>query len=152
MHLLLILLVPPSTAPSYRSLLCLSLPVGGAVCWFVCLPACRQAGVPVGKQDGRTDGRQAGWTAGRLEREQACRPACVPIRFIYCTIPLLLHYYVNRRMYCTADLYHPNFTPRNPHLIAYTFIWSFAVVNQYNSKTAQQKTCASVKLCCFQPA
>lgn len=58
--------------------------------------------------------------------------------FVYCTIPLLLHYYVDRRMYCTTDLYHSNSTSLKPQSIADTFIWSFAVVNQHNSTTANQ--------------
>ena len=92
-----------------------------------------------GRQARRQTGRQASWTAGRLERGQACRSACVYLyAFVYCTIPLLLHYYVDRRMYCTTDLYHPNSTSLKPQSIADTFIWSFAVVNLHNNTTANQ--------------
>lgn len=49
-----------------RSILYLSLPVGGAVCWQVCPYACLPAGRSVGKQARWQDGRQAGWSAGRL--------------------------------------------------------------------------------------
>lgn len=99
--------------------------------------ACRQVRLSVCRQARRLTGRQASWTAGRLERRQACRSACV-YAFVYCTIPLLLHYYVDRRMYCTTDLYHPNSTSLKPQSIADTFIWSFAVVNLHNSTTANQ--------------
>ena len=96
-------------------------------CRQVRLPVCRQAGTP------------ADWSAGRLERGQACRPACVCLyAFVYCTILLLLYYYVDRRMYCTTDLYHPNSTSLKPQSIADTFIWSFTVVNQYDSTTINQ--------------
>lgn len=97
--------------------------------------ACRQVRLSVCRQTGR----QASWTAGRLERGQACRPACVCLyAFVYCTILLLLYYYVDRRMYCTTDLYHSNSTSLKPQSIADAFIWSFAVVNQYDSKTVNQ--------------
>lgn len=96
-------------------------------CRQVRLSVCRQAGTPADR------------SAGRLERGQACRPACVCLyAFVYCTILLLLYYYVDRRMYCTTDLLPLNSTPLNPHSIADTFIWSFAVVNQHNSTTANQ--------------
>lgn len=54
-----------------RSILYLSLPVGGAVCWQVCLYACLPAGRSVGKQARWQDGRQAGWSAGRLAGQRA---------------------------------------------------------------------------------
>lgn len=73
----------------------------------------------------------------------------MPIRFIYCTIPLLLHYYVDRRMHCATDLHHTSSTPLNPQSIAETSIWCFAVVNQYDSKTVSQQTSASLKQCYF---
>ena len=99
--------------------------------------ACRQVRLSVCRQARRQTGRQASRTAGRLERGQACRPACVCLyAFVYCTILLLLYYYVDRRMYCTTDLYHSNSTSLKPQSIADTFIWSFAVVNQHNSKPA----------------
>lgn len=97
----------------------------------------------------------ARWTAGKQDCGQAGVRAglqaslCLPIRFIYCTIPLLLHYYVDRRMYCTTDLYLSNSISLNPCPIADTFIWSFAVVNQYDSTTAQQQTSVALKLCVF---
>ena len=48
-----------------RSILYLSLPVGGAsVGRFACMPACRQAGQSASKPDGRMDGRQVGARAG----------------------------------------------------------------------------------------
>ena len=101
--------------------------------------ACRRACLCAGRQARRQTGRQASWTAGRLERGQACRPACVCLyAFVYCTILLLLYYYVDRRMYCTTDLYHSNSTSLKPQSIADTFIWSFAVVNLHNSTTANQ--------------
>lgn len=76
----------------------------------VCVPADRSAG----KQDGRQVGARAGLQAS------VCMPCLYA--FVYCTIPLLLHYYVDRRMYCTTDLYHSNFTSLKPQSIADTFI------------------------------
>ena len=128
-------------------------------CRQVRLSVCRQAGTPAdrsaGKLDGRSVGarsvcRQAGTpadrSAGKLDGRQvgarACLQAsvCMPClyAFVYCTIPLLLHYYVDRRMYCTTDLYHSNSTSLKPQSIADTFIWSFAVVNLHNNTTANQ--------------
>lgn len=93
---------------------------------LVGLPVC----VPAGKQDGRQVGARACLQAS------VCMPCLYA--FVYCTIPLLLHYYVDRRMYCTTDLYHSNFTSLKPQSIADTFIWSFAVVNLHNNTTANQ--------------
>ena len=99
-----------------RSILYLSLPVGGAVCWQVCLYACLPAGRSVGKQARWQDGRQAGWSAGRLAGQRAYAYMLLFIAL------LLLHYYVDRRMYCTTDLYHSNSTSLKPQSIADTFI------------------------------
>ena len=59
---------------------------------------------------------------------------------VYCAIPLLLHYYVDRRIHCATDLHHPDSTSLNPHPITDTFIWSFAVVKQYDSTTVNQRS------------
>lgn len=95
---------------------------------------CRQAGVPADRSAGKQDGRQVG--ARACLQASVCMPCLYA--FVYCTIPLLLHYYVDRRMYCTTDLYHSNSTSLKPQSIADTFIWSFAVVNLHNSTTANQ--------------
>ena len=122
----------------------LSQPVSGAAWWFACLRAGRQ----VSRCASRQANRMAGWTAGKQDCGQAGARAglqvslCLLIRFIYCTIPLLLHYYVDRRMHCATDLHHPNSTPLNPHPIADTFNLKFRCckpVRQYNSKTVNQR-------------
>ena len=96
--------------------------------------ACRQVRLSVCRQTGKLDGRQVG--ARACLQASVCMPCLYA--FVYCTIPLLLHYYVDRRMYCTTDLYHSNSTSLKPQSIADTFIWSFAVVNLHNNTTANQ--------------
>lgn len=94
--------------------------------------ACRQVRLSVCRQARRQTGRQAGWSAGRLAGQRAYAYMLLFIAL------LLLHYYVDRRMYCTTDLYHSNSTSLKPQSIADTFIWSFAVVNLHNNTTANQ--------------
>ena len=104
------------------------------------LLVCQYTGRHARRQASRQACRMAGWTAGRLERGQACRPACVPILFCllhYSFVAWLLRWWAN---YCTTDLYHPNSTSLNPCLIAEASIWCFAVVNQYDSKPVNQRT------------
>ena len=107
------------------------------------MPACRQAGKQAcrstGKQDDRMDsgqaGRRTGWSASRLAGQS------VYAHTLYLLYhPFIASLHADRRMYCTTDLYHPNSTPLNPHPIADTFIWSFVVVNQYDSKPVNQRT------------
>lgn len=101
-------------------------------CRQVRLSVCRQAGTPADRSAGKLDGRQVGARAGL--QASVRMPICFCLLH-HSFVALLL---VDRRMYCTTDLYHPNSTSLKPQSIADTFIWSFAVVNLHNSTTANQ--------------
>ena len=112
------------------------------------LPVCLLAGRQVSRRAGRQASRMTGWTASKQDGGQAGARAglqaslCMPIRFIYCTIPLLLHYYVDRRMHCATDLHHPNSTPSKSAPHCRYFYLKFCCcrpVRQQNSKPAHHR-------------